>query len=111
MDIFLVDSSRPWTNRPATVRRESCQPPLELPLRGLEREDISSRTPSRLQILPKTGGAESGADSAKTDLIEPDLAKVVNAWPGLHGPVKTAILAMIVTCTDPKGKPDRKDRG
>jgi hypothetical protein len=76
-----------------------------IPLRGLEREDITSRTPSRLQILPKTGGAESGADSAKTDLIEPDLAKVVKAWADLPEVIKTAILALVQSSQQTQGNP------
>jgi hypothetical protein len=46
---------------------------------------------------PATGGAaESGAVSAPAD-TEPDLARVVAAWPRLPEQVRAAVLALVAT--------------
>jgi len=64
-----------------------------------------------LQDSPKSGGAKSGADSPKTDLIGPDLPKVVNAWPGPPEPVKTAILGLVQSSQQTQGKTAGKPKG
>jgi len=40
-------------------------------------------------------GAECGALGARIAPIDPELAAVVDAWPGLPGAIRAAILAMI----------------
>lgn len=43
----------------------------------------------------KSGGAESGAFSADSSQIDPDLARIVAAWPTLAEPIKRAIVALV----------------
>jgi hypothetical protein len=45
--------------------------------------------------VSQEGGAESGAESAKTPPIDPDLAEVIKAWPALPIAVRAGILAMV----------------
>ncbi len=46
------------------------------------------------QIRP-TGGAESGAPAAPT--LDPELARIVAAWPDLPDPIRRAVLALVGT--------------
>ena len=73
--------------------------------RGLEPSGVTDRSSKPLQDSPKSGGAESGADPAKTDLIEPDLAKVIEAWPDLPEAITTAILALVQSSQQTQGNP------
>lgn len=41
------------------------------------------------------GGAECGAPPAFSTITDPDLARVVKAWPDLPEPVRRGILAMV----------------
>jgi hypothetical protein len=43
------------------------------------------------------GGAKSGADSTAPSPADPDLARIVAAWPALPEPIRRAILALIET--------------
>jgi hypothetical protein len=43
------------------------------------------------------GGAKSGAFSTESALLDPDLAKVVAAWPGLSDGVRRRILGLLDT--------------
>ena len=45
------------------------------------------------QSVEKTGVSQGGA--AKAQQIDPDLAKIVAAWPTLAEPIKRAMLALI----------------
>ncbi len=47
--------------------------------RGVEPENITGCNKKDLRNPPKSSGAESGADSAKTTQIDPDLAEVIAA--------------------------------
>ena len=58
---------------------------------GLELSQESSEN----SIVDEQGGAESGALGAQNGPIGPDLAVVVEAWPGLPEAIKVGILAMI----------------
>ena len=43
--------------------------------------------------------------NAKTAANDPDLAKVIDTWPDLPGPIKTAILALVQSSQQTQGKP------
>jgi hypothetical protein len=43
----------------------------------------------------KSGGSESGALSAGFSTIDPDLARIVAAWPTLAEPIKRAMVALV----------------
>ena len=51
--------------------------------------------------MAESGGALSGALSAETGQLDADLARVVDAWPGLSEKFKASILA-VVEATDVK---------
>jgi hypothetical protein len=69
--------------------------PCQIPPRGLEQGDVSDASDKQLQNVSESGGAVSGAVSAKTVQLDADLACVVDAWPGLSDAVKQAILSMV----------------
>lgn len=46
--------------------------------------------------IGETGGAESGAVGAPITASDPDLARIVAAWPALDAATKEAILKMIL---------------
>ncbi len=50
------------------------------------------KSPEELALL-ENGGADSDALAA----ADPDLAIIYDAWPGLPGPIKAAMLAMVRT--------------
>lgn len=61
-------------------------------------------TPTRLEhppqntgktLISETGGAKSGALSANSDPIDPDLQRLIEAWPTLPAALKAGIVAMI----------------
>ena len=64
---------------------------------GLEPVNITGCKKQR----PPVGGAESGAVGNNSTATDPDLAKVVEAWPRLPEPIKRAILAMIEASGQP----------
>jgi hypothetical protein len=43
------------------------------------------------------GGAKSGADSTAPSPADPDLARIVAAWPALREPIRRAMLSLIET--------------
>ena len=58
-----------------------------------------SKQPGNLQIRP-TGGAESGALAALT--LDPELARLVAAWPALSDAIRRAVLALVGTVANLK---------
>ena len=62
---------------------------------GLEPVTSSSSNDKPLCEQGKSGGAESGAFSADSPQIDPDLAKVIDAWPKLAEAIRIAVLAMV----------------
>ena len=70
---------------------------------GLEFSRLSACSRKELQQSSGAGGAESGSlppDSAQTD---PDLRRLVDAWPTLPDAVKADILGMIEADTPDRG--------
>jgi hypothetical protein len=66
---------------------------------GRERGPFSSGKPGGSE----TGGAESGALGAREAEADPELRRVVEAWPALPEGVRADILGLIET-TDPSGQ-------
>jgi hypothetical protein len=58
---------------------------------GLELPQDSSGN----STIANQSGADSGAPGAQNGAIAPDLAAVVEAWPGLPEAIKTGILVMV----------------
>ncbi len=72
------------------------QPSLTLtPPRGVEQAGASSDKSGELRNPTKTSGAESGANSTDLPRTDPDLAKVIEAWPALPEHLKAAIKALV----------------
>ncbi len=67
----------------------------EMTLSGVEHP---SKMPGNHQIRP-TGGAESGALAALT--LDPELARIVAAWPDLSDPIRRAVLALVGSAAAP----------
>jgi hypothetical protein len=53
-------------------------------------------TPSKTPIST-SGGAKSDAPDAPKPVLEPDLTKIVKAWPQLPDHIKAAIKALVQT--------------
>ena len=49
--------------------------------------------------LSAEGGAESGALTTQTGPIDPDLSRILAAWPSLPAPIRAAMLALVGTAT------------
>jgi len=62
-----------------------------------------------LRASGKSGGAESGADSPKTPCIDPELAKVIDAWPMLPEAIRAGIVAMVKAACGEPGRSARTD--
>jgi len=62
-----------------------------MPPEGLEHLSISSDK----MPVPESGGAESGALSVPERPIDPDLQRLIDAWPTLPEAVKVGIVAMV----------------
>jgi len=62
-----------------------------------------SNTPTKHWKTPisQTGGAKSGAPSANSDAIDPDLQRLIDAWPTLPEAMQAGILAMIAAASKP----------
>ncbi len=78
----------PWTTR-ATSR------PARLGDTGLEPPSLTDSADNHLQKSALQGGAESGAVEDGSHVIDPDLLRVIDAWPELPAPIRSGILAMI----------------
>ena len=68
---------------------------------GLEPPTVTKRNSNELRDAEDPRGAESGAVDTETAPIDPDLAAVIDAWPGLPEAAKAGIVA-IVRAYDPK---------
>ncbi len=47
------------------------------------------------------GGAESGASESDSGDSDPDLARLIDRWPGLPEAIRRAIMAMVETTEQP----------
>lgn len=66
--------------------------------RGIRTPDPDSVTGSKSSELERSkirGGAKCGALQPETDQSDPDLAKIIKAWPALRPDVKAALLTLI----------------
>jgi len=73
---------------------ENSEPHLVTPT-GLEPKHVTTCGGKDLQNPSPEGGAESGAVSPISGPIDPDLQRVIDAWPNLPEAVKAGILAMV----------------
>jgi hypothetical protein len=62
---------------------------------GLELSDVTSSKNKDLRDSQNASGAESGAVSPISGPIDPDLQRVIDAWPNLPEAVKAGIVAMV----------------
>ncbi len=53
---------------------------------------------------PKASGAESGAVGDEIGPIEPDLRRIIEAWPKLPDALKTGIMAMVTAASGDQGE-------
>jgi len=67
---------------------------------GLEPEIVTNCQINNLQKLENPGAAESGAVGAQNTEIDPELAKIVAAWPGLPDAIRAGIVAMVAAAGD-----------
>ncbi len=70
-------------------------------LEGLEPPNVTKRNSNKLRDTEDSRGAESGAVETEKAPIDPDLARLIDAWPALPDALKTGIVAM-VRAYDPK---------
>lgn len=63
-----------------------------MPSGGCSGAEHPEKVPGKPHIRP-TGGAESGALAALA--LDPELARVVAAWPTLPEPIRRAVLALV----------------
>ena len=62
---------------------------------GLEPANVTKRNGNELRDVEDVGGAESGAVDTETAPINPDLARLINAWPDLPEAIRAGIVAMV----------------
>ncbi len=62
---------------------------------GFDAVSVTACPDNSIQQSQNQGEAESEAVSPNSTPIDPDLAAVVEAWPGLPSAIKTGILAMV----------------
>ena len=63
--------------------------------RGLEQNDVTGSRKSNLRQTADSFGTESGTLQDETGTVDPDLAVVVEAWPGLPESVREAVLRIV----------------
>ena len=68
-----------------------------LPPRGLETNNVKNNDAKGLGQEESLSAAKSDAFLTKNPEIEPDLAKIMEAWPTLPGHIRKAILALVET--------------
>src|SRR5262249_34874767 len=65
-----------------------------VPPRGLEIDDATCYDNNELRRHSASGAAKSGAVSGSTS-ADPDLARVIAAWPKLQAPIRAAVMALV----------------
>jgi hypothetical protein len=74
--------------------------PKLLTPRGLELPAAITQNTNDLGNQPSSRAAKSGADSAASAPSDPDLARLIDAWPTLPGPIRRAVLALVNSGAD-----------
>ena len=62
---------------------------------GFELDDVTPSTPRDLGQLSIVRAAESGALAAGSPPIDPEMVRVIEAWPSLSAAIRAGVLAMI----------------
>ena len=62
---------------------------------GLELDSVSRCEDKGLEKSTRAGGAKSGALGAHSDLIDPDLQAVIDAWPTLPEKIRAEVMAVV----------------
>jgi hypothetical protein len=66
----------------------------------LELPAAIAQNTTNLGNQPSFGAAKSGAVSAASAPSDPDLARLIDAWPTLPGPLRRAVLALVNSGAD-----------
>ena len=75
----------------------------KLGVTGLEPPTVTTCKDSSLRKSSAAGGAESGAVGRQTTPDDPELRRVVAAWPTLLDPIRRAVLALVDTVSGVTG--------
>jgi hypothetical protein len=84
---------------PAGVKKENF---CELTPTGFGPTNATTDDGSKLGNPPPTGAAQSGAVYADPAPCDPDLARLIDAWPLLPFHVKTAMMALAAVAKRPR---------
>lgn len=68
-----------------------------------ERLEPGAKTPGK-NADSNVSGAESGAVADETGPIDPDLQRIIDAWPALPDALKTGIVAMVEVAAKSDGE-------
>jgi hypothetical protein len=63
----------------------------------MRRQDVAAKTTHRNSDPAAAGGAKSGALADRFTFRDPDLQRLIDAWPTLPEPIRRAMLALIGT--------------
>jgi hypothetical protein len=61
----------------------------------MQRQDVAAKTTRRNNAPAIAGGAKSGALADRFTCQDPDLQRLIDAWPTLPEPIRRAMLALI----------------
>jgi hypothetical protein len=78
-------------------RQESNAPPSPDDVISKQNQGFAAKSVPRNDGQPAAGGAKSGAASPDRSPADPDLARLVDAWPTLPPPIRAAVLALVET--------------
>lgn len=64
---------------------------------GLEPPNVTKRNSNELRDAEDPRGAESGAVDTEKAPIDPDLARLIDAWPALPKAIRAGVVALVNT--------------